>query len=80
MAQEQEGLRKEFDNQLFEVWREWLEQNLPGSPFKDLDENNPFWDNAGFNYDVGYLTGVGAAMGWSLDRPKSLAPEAGAVR
>lgn len=76
MAKNHDGLREHFDQQLIEIWEEWLEMDFSGSPFKDLDENNRFWNNAAFSHSVGFMEGVSAAMGWSLSRPKGLVDKA----
>ena len=70
MARNQAELRKHFNQQLRDIWNEWDGHDFPGSPFRDVNESHPFWNNAGFNYDVGYLTGISAATGWSVARPK----------
>lgn len=71
MAKSLAALRKRFDQGLRDTWNEWDGHDFSGSPFKDIDESHPFWGNAGINYDIGYLTGISAATGWSLTRPKS---------
>lgn len=62
-------LRRAFDGTLKTVWGEYLEYSQAGSPFEDLAEVLPLWENAGFNQELGWLTGVADVTGWSLDRP-----------
>lgn len=64
-------VKKEFRQGLRDIWKEWDEDGFAGSPFNDIHEGHPWWAAPGISYQIGFITGISAATGWSLDRPKS---------
>lgn len=69
-------LRKHYDQMLTDIWEEWDSavdrDGIPTegiSPFTDLDDVPDLDANPGFNWSVGWVGGVAAALDWPTDRP-----------
>lgn len=71
---EAKKLRRVFEITLESIWNRWIDWELKGTPFGDLEEVTEHTSLStreiiDFSFEGGWTRGVSEAEGWSLRRP-----------